>query len=430
LGRTRASYAYWFWRAGFAAAAIQILLFIAAGATPVYAGTGLHDPAFSQVPFDQWRLDGNQSLIPWSVEVLPPELSSHQRLLVAVKIQVDGRKLTKHHLKDHLVALVQFEEADGTVWQTHSSLTREPGGEFNFTQNAFVLPGDYVLSVAVSDSTGLQHSFFLKKLQVPPLKHETLDHLWDGLPRVDFLAAHPDSPDGWFLPEIESRLRLPVQTQHTVHIDLLLNTTPGEYRPSDPVAGLRRNMSFLIPALKVISQLELRNGTMDVAFLDLARQQAVSVANWGEMKGFFSRTNPGIIDVKALDGQWTMRNFFLKQIAQRMETPREAEHVVIVLSGPAFFDGQEPAVPIALRQYPALRVFYIRCREIPRSMLEPRPRPRPGARPIPRLRAAFALPLDDLELPLNTPGVRIYDVLSAEQFRRVLAAVIGQISQL
>jgi hypothetical protein len=63
-------------------------------------------------------------------------------------------------------------------------------------------------------------------------------------------------------------------------------------------------------------------------------------------------------------------------------------------------------------------------------MLEPRPRPRPGARPIPRLRAAFALPLDDLELPLNTPGVRIYDVLSAEQFRRVLAAVIGQISQL
>jgi hypothetical protein len=417
-------------RTGFAAVVIQILLQVAAGAAPVGAGTGLRDATFGQIPFDQWRSEGNQSLIPWSVEVLPPELSSHQRLLVAVKIQVDGRKLTKHHLKEHLLALVQFEEADGAVWQTHSSLTREPGGEFSYTQNAFVLPGDYVLSVAVCDSAGLQHSFLLKKLQVPALKHETLGNSWEGLPRVEFFADHAESPDGWFLPGIDSRLHLPVQTRRPVHIDLLVNTTPGDYPPSDPVAGLRRNMSFLIPALKVISQIDLRNGSMDVAFLDLARRQEVGVSNWGDMKKFFSRTNPGIIDVKALDGQWKIRSFFLQRVAERMETPREAERVVIVLSAPAFFEGQEPAVPIALPQYPAPRVFYIRCREIPRSMLEPKPRPRPGARPIQRPRAAFALPLDDLERPLNTPGVRIYDVLSAEQFRRVLASVIGQIAQL
>ncbi len=113
-----------------------------------------------------------------------------------------------------------------------------------------------------------------------------------------------------------------------------------------------------------------------------------------------------------------------------LSLPRQAERVVIVLSGPAFFGDQEPAGSVALPQDSVTRVFYIRCRAIPRDMLEPRPRPRPGAKPIPRQRAAFALPLDDLERPLNMPGARLYDVLSAEQFRRVLAAVIGQISQM
>jgi hypothetical protein len=104
--------------------------------------------------------------------------------------------------------------------------------------------------------------------------------------------------------------------------------------------------------------------------------------------------------------------------------------VAIVLSGPAFFEGQEPAGPLELHEGAAPRVFYIRCRDIPRWMLEPRPRPRPGARPRPSQRASFALPLDDLEKPLDTPGARVFDVITPEQFRRVLAMVIAQISRM
>jgi hypothetical protein len=39
------------------------------------------------------------------------------------------------------------------------------------------------------------------------------------------------------------------------------------------------------------------------------------------------------------------------------------------------------------------------------------------------------LPLDDLELPLDAPGARLYDVISAEQFRHVPTDVIRRISQ-
>ncbi len=155
------------------------------------------------------------------------------------------------------------------------TLSRESSGKLGFTQNVFVLPGDYVLSVAICDSAGLQHSLAMKRLQVPALKSDALPGMWDGLPRVEFFRSGGDSPDGWFLPEIDSRLHLPLQTRHPVHIDLLLNTTPGEQRAFDPAAGLRRNMSFLIPALKVLSQMELRTGSMDVAFLDLTRRQEI-----------------------------------------------------------------------------------------------------------------------------------------------------------
>jgi len=49
---------------------------------------------------------------------------------------------------------------------------------------------------------------------------------------------------------------------------------------------------------------------------------------------------------------------------------------------------------------------------------------------MPRPVFFFAMPLDDLEKPLQPLNSRIFDVISAEQFRRVLAAVIDQIGKL
>jgi hypothetical protein len=236
-------------RIGFVPAVIQLVLLVAADVTAASAGTGLPDAVYDKIPFEQWRSEGNQSPIPWSIEVVPPELSNHQRLLIGVKIQVDGGKLAKRHGKEQLLALVQFEDADGTVWRTHSSLNRESGGEIGYVQNAFVLPGDYVLSVAVCDAAGLQHSFAGRNLHLPALKTDPLPEAWDGLPRVEFLRSSAESPDSWYLPDIDGRLHLPVHTHRPVHIDVLLNTTPGD-RISDPVGGLRRNMSVLIPAPK------------------------------------------------------------------------------------------------------------------------------------------------------------------------------------
>jgi hypothetical protein len=349
------------------------------------------------------------SPITWSIELLPAELSGHQRLLAGVSVEF------RHAVSEKVSASVRFEDSEGKVWENRSAVDRD------FVQYAFVLPGDYAVSVEI------RHIVVSKKLHVPPLKTEPLPDLWAGLPPVEFITSNPDSRDAWFLPEIESRLHLQVETRNPVHIDVLVNTTPGERVSAESGGAMERNLRVLIPALKVLLQMELRRGSMDSAFLDLARRRDAGVQEWEGMKAFLARSNPRVIDVGELTAQWKMRNFFLERLTTRV---REPDRIAIVLSGPAFFEGQEHASPVELPEGAEPRVFYIRCRDIPRWMLEPRPRPRPGARPRPSQRASFALPLDDLEKPLDTPGARVFDVITPEQFRRVLATVIEQISRM
>jgi hypothetical protein len=255
------------------------------------------------------------------------------------------------------------------------------------------------------------------------------------LPPVEFIPANADIPDSWFLPSITSRLRISVPTERPVHVDVLVNVTPSE-RASDTLGEFRRNMSAVIPALKVVSQLDLPNGSIDISFLDLTRRkvQGPGALEWEALKGVLAQANPGTVDIRALDGRWKMRTFLLDQVAlvdqagRSGAAGRSMARALIVLSGPAFLEDQEALPKLELPPDPARRVFYIRCRLIPRSVLEPRPRPRPGVRPtIPRP-PNFRLPLDDLEQPFDGSGARIFDVITPEQFRRVLAAVIRQIS--
>jgi hypothetical protein len=344
----------------------------------------------------------------WSVGIEPTELSGHQRLLVGVRIEI------KEPISQAVDAAIELKDSDGKVWRSFSRIPRES------TQWLFVLPGEYLLSVR------LQHKLVSKKLHVSGLRSDPLPGLWDGLPRVEFIQADGHEPDDWFLPDVESRLNLRVETRRRIDISVLVNITPGDSYLSDPGAAFRRNMSAVIPAFRVLSQLDVRNGRLETAFLDLSRRQDTVLSEWDEMRRFLKAGNAGVVDVKALAGQSTIRNFFVQRIADRTKDP---DRVVIVLSGPAFFDRQERAPALQLdRREPAPHVFYIRYRQIPRWIVEPRPRPRPGARPV---RRTFpGLPQDDLEHSVDAPGARVFDVITPEQFRRVLKAMIDQISRM
>jgi hypothetical protein len=423
--------------------ACLLLLTVPAPAAPAAAGN--LDPTFARLPFNEWLSQGKQSQIRWSVEVLPAELSTHQRLILRVAIRVDGREIEKRRGPGDITALLQFEDSEGRVWQNHNALkpadmhTSTQSREITFLQYAFVLPGDYTLSIALCDTATLEHSVTLRKVHIAPLKSDPLPESWAALPAVEFIPGINEPPDVWYLPAIGNRLRLPVKTRRPVHVQIVVNTTPTQ-RAAGSLTTLRNNMSVLIPALKVLSQIDLANGSIDAALLDLTHrrvtfeQKNVDRLNWDGMRKFFIDTKPGVIDVRELAGQWKMRRFFWEEISRRLGGVQKqgndgARNVVIVLSGPAFFDDQEPVEPLELPNDPDRRLFYIRYRTVPLRMQ--RPRMKQGARgPALAPSAVFPMGVDDLEHTVEPLNARLFDATSSEQFRRIVAAVIDQLSHM
>ncbi len=427
-----------------APSAFACLLLVLSPCPAAPAPPGNLDPVFSRLPFSQWLAQGRQSQIRWSVDVLPAELSTHQRLIHRVAIHLDGREFEKRRGAGEFTALLQYQDSDGRIWQNHTAVKltdMRPAmqtREVTFLQYAFVLPGDYSLSIAICDTATLEHSVTLRKVHVAPLKTDPLPDSWAALPRVEFIPGITEPPDVWYLPDVGNRLRLPVATRRPVHVQIVVNTTPTQ-RASGSVTTMRTNMSVLIPALKVLSQIDLAKGSIDAALLDLTHrrvsfeQKDVQRLNWDDMRKFFVDTRPGIIDVHALEGQWKMRRFFWDEISRRLNAGDKpgndgVRNVVIVLSGPAFFEDQEPVEPLELPNDPDHRLFYIRYRSI--SAAAQRPRIRPGARgPSLAPPPLFLMPVDDLEHTVEPLNARLFDATSSEQFRRILAAVIDQLSQ-
>ena len=399
---------------------------------------GFADPEFSRVPFHEWLSHGKHTQIRWEVDVAPPELSTHQRMIVRVAVRVDGRDLQKRRGGGELVAMVQFEDADRRIWQNHASINlpdmnsgiRIP--DKTVLQYAFVLPGDYTLSIALCDTATLEHSVTVRRVHVAPLKNDPLPDAWSGLPNVEFVSDRADPPDVWYLPDVETRLHLSRAPRRPVHIQILLNTTPTG-KSSGSVSAMRRDMSVLIPALKTLTQVEIPNACIDTALLDLIHrrvsfeQKDVHGLNWAAIRKLFVDTRPGIVDVQTLQGQWKMRTFFWNEVTSRLRADDRALNVVIVLSGPAFLEDQEPLEKVDLPNDPNRRLFYIRYRAV--NNRPQRPRVHPGMRPQPIRPVVFPMPVDDLERTVEPLHARLFDATSAEQFRRILAAVLDQIAE-
>jgi hypothetical protein len=395
-----------------------------------------HDPIFDKYPVEKWLAEQHPTHFRWRLEIPPAELSSHQRLMSRLIARVDGREIQKRRGDSEFLILFQYQDAAGRIFQQHAglNLSKMQNGvektEITVTNYTFILPGDYSVIVAVVDTGSGEHNVAVRKLHVAPLKTDPLPRAWAGLPAIEFIAPSSEPPDVWFLPETTNHLNLTLNTQQRIQLKIVLNTTPSE-RASGSPASLRRNMSLLIPAYKLLSQIDVDNGTAEAAFLDLTHrkvpyeQKAIRWPDWSLARRFFLDTNPGVINVGALQNQWRMRKFFYDEVARRLEPEGDAVPVVIVLSGPAFFDEQEPVNP-ALLAAPNARLYYIRYRSQP---VRPRARPRPGMRPPQQVLFA-PMPVDDLEHSLEPLGARVFDATSAEQFRRVLAAILEQVSRL
>jgi hypothetical protein len=426
-----------------------LLFLLALLAWPAPGDIGSRDPEFLRFPFQQWLTENHPAQIRWNVVVQPADLSTHQRLILRVRIQVDGKEIEKRQPNGEFEGLIEYRDSEGHVWQNHASA--DPASLQATTQRqvlelvfyAFVLPGDYTVSIAICDPKTGQHSVTVRKAHVAPLKNDPMPALWAGLPPVDIIGGRPEPPDVWYLPDIDTSLNLPVRSKRPLHLQLLVNTTPSG-RSAGSAVTMRDNMSLLIPALKMLSQLRLKDGTIDAALLDLTNrtvpfeQKNIKTLDWQRMRKYFLETKPGIIDVHTLADRNKMLAFFAAEVSKRL-APRGdgAVQVVIVLSGPAFFEEQDPAMAPMEPSEPDRQLIYIRYRPVAFLRGYPqgnRPQGRFGRSPISQLPPQNPdalippLPEDDLEKTAEPMNARLFDAASTHQFRRILAAILEQLA--
>ena len=418
------------------------------------------DRAFATVPFEKWLAEGDQGAFHWTARVSPGELSRHQRLRTRIELQVDGSDVAARHGRGFLVMLIQFEDADHRLYRTHGSIDLQQiteaaaKSDIVYTQDAFMRPGEYRVSLVMFDARTGEHSALQRKVRVNPLKSDPLPQSWDNLPAVEFTPLG-DAPDSWYLPQVEGRLKLPLETRRPVLLEVVVNASPTASGTGARTGQVNnRSLADLLPALKVISHVTLPNGTLHVSLLDLTRQSVLfeqdsaGDLDWPSLRAALMQADPNKIDARSLARRGLNAQFFVGQLRQRLRLAEPAAQqsaaanhddepvrVGIVLSSPMPLDSGEDRHPIEAAAGSGRKLFYIRFHAIPLPAPEP---PlldpmRAGRRNAPILSAPQLLPQEPLDALANLVKPlqpRLFDVYTPEQFRKALAALIEEVSRL
>jgi hypothetical protein len=421
---------------------LRICYLVVLAAAAAVGQQGRPDPAFGKIPFEEWLKGGGEARIRWSLRMDRAVLDAHQRLATAVVVEVDGAEFVKRNKPGQLVVFVEIRDQENRVYRSHRALltaeVKKPGdlATLNFEQHAFITPGEYRVAAAVYDAASKEHSLKQLKVRVPELPRDPLPEAWRDVPSVELLGG-ADPPDRWYLPEISSRLHLPVKTERPVHIDVVVNESPTETAEARTGRVSRRDMGNLVPALKVISQMEIGNGSMNVTLLDLERrkvsftQQEAGTLDWTRLRAALVENDPDRIDVHALENHEQNAQFFVSEIRKRLGDPAR---VLIVLSAPMAFVGGQDLRPIEAEQ--GSRVFYI-CYYPPLQVVPGEARQdaighhgRVAQSPLPHATVVGTTVEDSLERTLKPLAPRLFNVRSPMEFRNALAAIINEISQL
>ncbi len=361
----------------------SLLLLVLIGVACIPAAHGQGDPSdliFSAVPFDRWLTEGEQASFRWSVRVGGSELSSHQRLQTRVEVRIAGNELVNRRGHGQLVIMLQFQDGAERVYRTLEVLdlrnVSEDAGKSNiqYLQDAFVLPGDYRVGVAMFDAKTKEHSAVQKLLHVNALRNDPLPDAWKDLPSVEFLHAR-EAPDSWFLPYLTGGLRLPLTTRHPIHLDVLMNASP-----SGPSRGLsagtvnNRSLANMVPALKVFSQIELAGGSLHITLLDIPNRHAIfdqdvsGRLDWARLREGLTEADPNKIDIRSLEHREQNAQYFEEQVRRRLaaeggatQLADEPIRVLIVLTAPMTLDSGEKPHPMEPVGKINGKVYYFRC---------------------------------------------------------------------
>ncbi len=418
-------------------------------ATPLRAQDITTREAPPEIPFDDWIAETKRVELPWSIHISSARLSILQRFVVEFRVEVPSKSLYLLGPRYQLFLAVRLKPAGAADWlnthdvtgtRLHERMPKE--NHLEFSLRALVQPGEYTVGFILFDPISGLRSVALRKLKVRPLSSDPLPEISRDLPAVEFFQRGVDE-DREVLPELHSRLWIPLATRRPVHIELLVN-----FAAPEPVSGMpgnaerrarnlrslhQRNVARMLGITKVFSQMELANGSLHITAFDLLRrsvifeQDAAAGLDWPRLHVALAQINPLSIPVKALEGRRQNAAFLRNLLQQRLPPAAPAPvhagnggnggsdvgapaveplRVFIVISSPVIFERGADLSPVLPARGSEFRVYHLQY----------------------RLSAANLW--DDLPRVLRELAPRRIEIQTPDEFRRALARILADLREL
>jgi hypothetical protein len=358
-------------------------------------------------------------------------LSFHQRLIANIQVQISGPELLRRSRDERIVLLVQVINGQGVSFRDYGLLELDKlapeakGSDVEFAWQAFAVPGQYEVSVALWDKKSGEHNFLRRLFHVGAYKNDPLPEMWRGLDAFEFWSTKRDGPEFMFHSDIEGRLHLPLATRRPVHLEVLLDMGPSAEIFRGSFGYYNNYLAVALPMFKVFSQITPSNGSRSAAALDLIQRRIPFEQNdgkdvdWQSLRKALSTDNgPGTVSVKSLQNRRQSPVYLREEIVRRLKAgPEHAAkpgertlRVFVLLGSPMDFYAFPKLPEIETGEEQDCVVYYLQFEFSQREALT-------GG-------------VNNVEKMLKPLKIRSFEVRSADDVRRALAEIMEELRKL
>jgi hypothetical protein len=370
------------------------------------------------IPIAQWLSAPDTTEIPWNVVIGNAGLRMDQRLEVPYAVRVGANQLNRAGNAHDLFFVTRVSSLDGE-WLNEPSILHQnieeplPGNaSVQFEMRAFVQPGDYLIWMVLYDRTSGKHNVARRKIRVPEIDKDPLPSLFRGMPLAEFPRTR-EAGGGTVLMS-SSRLSLPVSVKKPIDVQLIFTLNA----PEQWVRRFRmiRNHNYItIGALAALSQMELNQGSISIAGLDLARHEVLFEQNdfesvkWPVLMDAIEKAQSPEISAADLEDRKNNGAFFREFLSDRIDSDGsddEPLRVFIVVTSSLLFENGSDLNPIALEGECNCRVYHLRFRLNVNDVF------------------------DELEKLMRPLRPRTFNLMTARDLRKAIAAIIQDLENL
>jgi hypothetical protein len=377
-----------------------------------------HDPLdLHSIPISDWLNAGDHSDIPWTFTVREPYLRIDQRLEVPYVARISAKELNRAG-KNHELFLVSRVSSPDGEWLNEANIIRHtvedqlPNNvQAEFQMRVVVQPGEYMLWVVLYDRKTAKHNVAKRRIKVPELRGDPLPDLYRLMPLVEFPNLSDSNPDANSF--VTSQLYLPVRNKRPLQVNLISMLSPPE-QWTGRARLMRAHNDDTLGALAALSQMDLAEGSLSIAGLDLARRQVMfeqrdfQHVEWASLMDAMKKAQSPDISAQALQGSKNNGAFFREFLNQRLSedsTIADGMRVVIVVTSPQLFESGSDLRPLQIEGDCNCRVYYLRFRLSVNDVF------------------------DQLEKFMKPLRPRIFNLITARDLRRAIAEIVQDLGK-